>query len=870
MIRDRLALMRAALGALIWALLGALLITLLCQIPARHTVDVGSYDAAYTQGFYEPEPVGTPVLAGSDGSARWTNAASALLFPQAGLPGTVTIRLRGPDGPAPVEVAILLNGATELARVRATSAWASVTVPVDAGLLKTTDFFIELRAALSALPDGRTVGVLVDQVAYAVGPGLVTPYPAQLLYGAVAGVLMWLLAHRGTGDRGQGDKGTKEQGDKGTGGDWRLVGTGMLAYGLIWLLLYRLQPPLYPYPLRALPLWVLGILGALLALRDGPALVARWPWLVTTVAPVTVVGGWTMQTLLLAQAHVTLSRPGVENDFRVFATRTTLAQVFSADGFYNLGYPLLLWLARPLYAGNAFLAGRLVAALAGAVLLVACYWLARSLLPDGAALVALVVLALSGLVAQYGLYVGSDMPFAACVALCVAALVAGTKPTALQLLNAEPQSREAAKPELNARVFLRVPVALRHSSSLWLVALAGVFGGLAFLMRHLGLVLLPWGLLVLLLGGRWRLALAFAIGFLLTMAPQVAINLAQAGQPLYNQQAKNIWLAVYSGTDWGRWDEAPNSIGLAEVLLRDPARVLGNWWRNVVAYLGSGAEDTSEFGRALQLRLLAFPANWLAVGGLLAWLTCCFKGRTYLPRSARSPRRFRMWKHASGLRALRGLRGKQALHQTWWLHRVASPAALLLLVAIYVAAVSTAFTLERFFLPLAPIYAVAAGWALWRMMSCCTPPSPVQGEGGRGGEGLASRRTLLGLALALVVVLWGAPAAGTRYVLDNQPADEVALVRMVETALPPEARIAARVAARLPVAKYSAIAHRVVAWPAGADMQHAISPDDLAEAHAAEARYLLWDEAAGPPPLTNAAAARVASTGRYALYRMTP
>ena len=102
------------------------------------------------------------------------------------------------------------------------------------------------------------------------------------------------------------------------------------------------------------------------------------------------------------------------------------AVLFSADGFYNLGYPLLLWLARPLYDGNAFLAGRLVAALAGAALLGAGYWLARTLLPPGPALVALLVLALSGMVAQYGLLLGSDMPFAASLALCVAATVAAS------------------------------------------------------------------------------------------------------------------------------------------------------------------------------------------------------------------------------------------------------------------------------------------------------------------------------------------------------------------------------------------------------------------------------------------------------------
>ncbi|NTU85002.1 MAG: hypothetical protein HGA45_37505, partial [Chloroflexales bacterium] len=205
------------------------------------------------------------------------------------------------------------------------------------------------------------------------------------------------------------------------------------------------------------------------------------------------------------------------------------------------------------------------------------------------------------------------------------------------------------------------------------------------------------------------------------------------------------------------------------------------------------------------------PANGLAVGGLLA---------------------------GGAARARRGGRRDGP----------AGPGALLLLAGIYVAAVSTAFTLQRFFLPLAPVYAVAAGWAAWRLAG--------------GG------RALLGMAMALVVVLWGGSAAGARYVLDNQPADEVAIVRMVEAAAPPGSLVAARVAGRLPVAKYSAIAHRVVEWPAGADVQRPISAADLAAAHAAGAAYVIWDEATGPPPLADPVAARVAGGGRYALYRI--
>jgi 4-amino-4-deoxy-L-arabinose transferase-like glycosyltransferase len=779
---------RSLARPLLWAAAGALLILLLSQLPATHRLDVGGYDAAYVQGFHEPERAGgegapAPYLDGSDGTARWTTSSAALIFPQAGLPGEVSVRLRGwrADGPPPT-VTLLLNGATELARFQATGDWEEHRLPIAGGWLKASDFFIEIRADTAPLADGREAGVLIDRAGYRVRAPA-APYPSQLAYGAAAGALLWALTRREEGGR--------------RGSPYLFPAAGLLAYGLAWLLLYRLQPPLYPHPLRSLPPLTVLALAAALALRDGPALAARLPRIVSAAAPLAVIGAWTGATLWMARGHVTLSRPGVENDFRVFATRKGLAQIFSADGFYNLGYPLLLWLARPLAEDNAFLAGRLVAAACGALLLAAGYWLARTLLPPGPAFVALLALALNGLVAQYGLYVGSDMPFAACVALCVAALTA----SGYWRLSTE------------------------DKGGLALAALAGLFGGLAFLMRHLGLVLLPWGLLTLLAAalrrdpatGRLRLpppnlryAIAYALTFVLAMAPQLIVNTAQAGQPLYNQQAKNIWLAVYGGTDWGRWDEAPNTIGLAEVVLQDPARFLGNWWRNMVGYAGSGAEDTSEFGRALQLRLLGWPANWLAVAGLLWWLLLVVR------------------RPASQLPLL----------------------SLLLLVLIYVAAVSTAFTLQRFFLPLAPIYAVAAGWAVGRLA--------------RGGQ------VLLGAALALSVVLWGGYGAGARYVLASQPADEVAAVRMVSATLPPDGLIAARVASRLPLAKYSALAHRVVDWPAGSTLESPVTAADLEAARAAGAAYLLWDEATGPPPLAAPEAARIAGGGRYALYRLEP
>src|SRR5262245_39885993 len=164
--------------------LGALLLTLVYQVPVVHTVDLGGYDSAYVQGFYDPErsdsPGARPYLAGSDGSARWTPDRAYLLFPQAGLPAQVTLRLRGwrASGPPP-DVRVRLNGTRELGHFRASGGWEEHSFTIDAGLLKPNDLFVEIRAETAQLQpdDPRRVGVLLDRATYRAGPAPITPYP---------------------------------------------------------------------------------------------------------------------------------------------------------------------------------------------------------------------------------------------------------------------------------------------------------------------------------------------------------------------------------------------------------------------------------------------------------------------------------------------------------------------------------------------------------------------------------------------------------------------------------------------------------------------------------------------------------------------
>ncbi|HYF64008.1 MAG TPA: hypothetical protein VD886_14395, partial [Herpetosiphonaceae bacterium] len=237
--------------------------------------------------------------------------------------------------------------------------------------------------------------------------------------------------------------------------------------------------------------------------------------------------------------------------------------------------------------------------------------------------------------------------------------------------------------------------------------------------------------------------------------PQIAVNLRDTGQPLYSQQAKNIWLAVYGNTEFSRWDEETNAITLFEVVRRDPVRFAQNWGGNIAAFLGSGGARAAEFERAVQLRLLAWPFNLLALGGLAAW--------------------------ALGWR------------------RQPAGIALLAWAGLYVLGVSVGFLLPRFALPLIPIYALAAGHASALVLARLRP----------GADGAGRWRAAAAGALLIALVCAPQAASGAGQLLARQLADELAIARAVQANVPAGEAIAAQVEPRTAIAKYSAVAHRL-------------------------------------------------------------
>jgi hypothetical protein len=66
----------------------------MCMIPTHHHIDVGGYDSAYVQGFFDQQTI--PPEFAQSGNARWSSDAAAVIIPQLGIPTQFSIKIIAP------------------------------------------------------------------------------------------------------------------------------------------------------------------------------------------------------------------------------------------------------------------------------------------------------------------------------------------------------------------------------------------------------------------------------------------------------------------------------------------------------------------------------------------------------------------------------------------------------------------------------------------------------------------------------------------------------------------------------------------------------------------------------------------------------
>ena len=130
---------------------------------------------------------------------------------------------------------------------------------------------------------------------------------------------------------------------------------------------------------------------------------------------------------------------------------------------------------------------------------------------------------------------------------------------------------------------------------------AGALLGAAYLVRYTALTLLPV-LAVTLVWREWRDRRAAAValglllgGFGLLALPQLVAGTVGAGNPLYNEQARNVWFGIYGDFNWtDNWGDVPAGVSVLDAVRADPAAFARHWageFGRVLAYDGRAYAD---------------------------------------------------------------------------------------------------------------------------------------------------------------------------------------------------------------------------------------------------------------------------------------
>ena len=297
--------------------------------------------------------------------------------------------------------------------------------------------------------------------------------------------------------------------------------------------------------------------------------------------------------MALGLRHQGLTDYSVEWDFLGYAQRAqSAATAFAVNPRTPFGYPFSLWMLN-LATGDVFVSGKLLTGVSTLAVLGLTYLLGRRLFTADIGLFAMLVLLATTLFAEHTMLVGTDMLALACLLASFHVLLVGTdRPLASGIL-------------------------------------AGILGGLSYLVRPSAIVMVPAVLLWLWVpvlvgasspGGRrpWRIGLVYAVSFGLAIMPQLILSTVHTGNPFYNNRAMDVWMDMYGNWDWAL---APNvaSITLREVVLMDPLGFVRHWGENLLVTFRDSPLDWPLALFAIP-GVLALPWRaWRPAVGLIYW-----------------------------------------------------------------------------------------------------------------------------------------------------------------------------------------------------------------------------------------------------------
>ncbi|MFM7679390.1 MAG: hypothetical protein ACKO83_11140, partial [Roseiflexaceae bacterium] len=334
------------------------------------------------------------------GKARWSGVDAAVILPQIASPMTVTLRV---FSPIPKTLVISVNDGSTVVQQPVRAAWQDVAFQIVDGQQKPFTLHASLRSEVAPWHAGdlRQVGVMVDTLSVTT-PAWSMPYPWPIAWVVLCSVLSSFVLRTSQIPA------------------WRSYLMAVIFPVFIATITWRWQ---FWYPIPHGSAVVCGMLAIVLGVRHHRILTSRFRWWGDAVSGITI-GVWSVSAALAQRAHLTLAVPGVEKDFRSFASRSdSLADVFAADPFYNSGYPFILYSLRQLSTTSAFVSATWWSVVVASCALVATWWLARFLFGQYWGAFMTLTVASSALFTQYALSLGSDMTFTALTTLACALLV---------------------------------------------------------------------------------------------------------------------------------------------------------------------------------------------------------------------------------------------------------------------------------------------------------------------------------------------------------------------------------------------------------------------------------------------------------------
>lgn len=157
------------------------------------------------------------------------------------------------------------------------------------------------------------------------------------------------------------------------------------------------------------------------------------------------------------------------------------------------------------------------------------------------------------------------------------------------------------------------------------IAAGAALGG-AYLIRYTTLVFLPVSAVYLCLrdwkaGRRLAVSLGLLLGaFMIVAFPQLLASTVVKDNPVYNEQAKNVWFSIHGDFNWTEnWGTIPPDVSFVQVVRDDPSGFLSHWASEIgrfFAYDGNSyATDPLGLERKVSL--------WDPFISYLVWLVAC-------------------------------------------------------------------------------------------------------------------------------------------------------------------------------------------------------------------------------------------------------